>query len=176
MILISRAFSSPTVPMKFLQLSLRDLLWLVLVIALSLGWWLDHYVRSSPLDSSQLRLHSGYRDLGHFADTGSRGARRLYLSVNMSTLSGDIDFDPNHEDEFGITLMGHQPTEFVLQQPAKSFVHELQPVRRTALEKYRTYLVRIDDRCWLLCDHKDYPVSVPLHDSTQVKAKLGSSF
>jgi hypothetical protein len=34
-----------------LRFSIRDLLWLTLVVALVLGWWLDHRSKQAEIDS-----------------------------------------------------------------------------------------------------------------------------
>ena len=49
-------------PMKLPQLSLRDLFWLVLVVALGCGWWADRQELSEKIYKLQLGAFARYMD------------------------------------------------------------------------------------------------------------------
>src|SRR4051812_18621932 len=55
--------------MKRPTFSLRDLLWLFLVAALMLGWWIDQAKSHTAMDQLQMRVVSASRIAGHFAAT-----------------------------------------------------------------------------------------------------------
>lgn len=65
--------------MRSLKLSIRDLLWLLLVIALALGWWIDH-----P------RVFS-------------------VITIDRTWHSGDVSVEPFRDTQLGIRVKGEWP-------------------------------------------------------------------
>jgi hypothetical protein len=47
-------------PVMKLRFSIRDLFWLVLVVALAVGWWLDHrYLKARSFEDLKLTVQQG---------------------------------------------------------------------------------------------------------------------
>ena len=64
-----------------LRFSIRDLLWLTLVVALATSWWLDHRRRTGPDSIAHLRLenamHQILKGTGHSSNTIGEALRAV---------------------------------------------------------------------------------------------------
>jgi hypothetical protein len=77
--------------LKFPQLSLRDLFWLVALVAMGCGWWVEHR-RVETLDARVKELEEENRNLSYDLDEQEKSERRFMGSWNrtMERLDDDI--------------------------------------------------------------------------------------
>lgn len=67
--------------MKFPQLHLRDLFWLVLVVAMGCAWWRER-ILSMQLPEFRRKVSQGQRELSQAYDALARAEKELPLTID----------------------------------------------------------------------------------------------